>query len=152
MRSTLLTLSLALAATLAVAQAPSQPAQTVLGNWRTSAGSVLTVGPCKNSLCIRLVQVEASAPGTVDRNNPDPALRSRSLCNLEIGSSFQPNADRTAAEDGQLYDPESGKTYTGALKLDGPTRLKLRGYIGVKLFGRTEIWTRDTAPLAPCHH
>ena len=163
MRKTLLVLSLALACSAAHSQTTSQttsqiapqaalqPSNTVVGNWRTAAGSVLSVSPCVNLLCIRLVQVEASAPGTEDANNPNPALRSRSLCNLEIGTGFHPSADGKTAENGSLYDPLSGKTYTGALALNGPGTLKLRGYIGVKLFGRTEVWTRANSPVTPCH-
>ena len=43
---------------------------------------------------------------------------------------------------GTIYDPNNGKTYKGNItKIDTDT-LKLRGYIGVSLFGRNEIWTR----------
>ena len=150
MRKTLLVPLLALACSLASAQTAPQPRNTVLGDWRTSAGSVLSVVPCETALCIRLIQVESSAPGTEDHNNPNPALRSRSLCNLEIGMGFHPNPDQTAAESGRLYDPVTGKTYSGSLALDGPTTLRLRGYVGVKLFGRTEVWTRNNTPVASC--
>jgi uncharacterized protein (DUF2147 family) len=44
---------------------------------------------------------------------------------------------------GQVLDPESGKIYRAFLALeDGGTKLRLRGYIGIPLLGRTEYWMR----------
>ena len=121
-----------------------------MGNWTTPTGSVVQVYPCATTVCLRILVVEKSAPGTQDENNPDPALRSRSLCGLQIGSGFQPKAEGQSADNGQIYDPKSGKTYSGSLALNGADRLKLRGYVGVKLFGRTEEWTRTTQPVPAC--
>lgn len=45
-------------------------------------------------------------------------------------------------KDGDIYDPESGKTYSCYLSLKDNNTLKVRGYIGVSLFGRSETWTR----------
>jgi len=125
----------------------SAAAPQLFGDWTTSDGSVVRTYPCSNALCIKLVAITPTAPGSVDHNNPDAALRTRSLCNLEIGSGFALTGD-SEANGGRLYDPESGKTYKGNLALKGDT-LKLRGYIGVALFGRTETW-RHAANLKPC--
>ena len=44
---------------------------------------------------------------------------------------------------GEILDPEEGKTYRGKLHpVDGGTRLEVRGYIGISLFGRTQVWER----------
>jgi uncharacterized protein (DUF2147 family) len=45
---------------------------------------------------------------------------------------------------GDIYDPESGKTYSSYLYLKGKNILKVRGYVGISLFGRTETWTRTS--------
>ena len=45
--------------------------------------------------------------------------------------------------DGRIYDPNSGNTYKGTIQQVDANTLKLRGYIGISLFGRTEKWTRD---------
>jgi len=43
----------------------------------------------------------------------------------------------------EILDPFSGKTYRVKLKLkDAGKRLEVRGYVGVSLFGRTQIWRR----------
>ena len=46
---------------------------------------------------------------------------------------------------GRTYDPENGKTYRSSMKLGGDGSLRVRGYIGIPLLGRTEIWVRAPA-------
>jgi hypothetical protein len=83
-----------------------------------------------------------------DMRNPNRALRARPLCGLRIGEGFI-ERDSTHAEGGHLYDPKSGHTYRGSMSSDGDL-LELRGYVGLKLFGRTEIWMRVHAPSGRC--
>ena len=77
-----------------------------------------------------------------DDLNPDPALRGRLLEGLTIMSGFRYDADGRWV-DGRIYDPNSGNTYNGTIQQVDANTLKLRGYIGISLFGRTEKWTRD---------
>jgi uncharacterized protein (DUF2147 family) len=45
---------------------------------------------------------------------------------------------------GAVLDPKNGKIYNAKLKLiDGGRKLEVRGYIGMPLLGRTEIWLRQ---------
>lgn len=78
---------------------------------------------------------------TTDIHNPDPALRDRPLIGLEILSGFDYDGDG-AWSGGFIYDPNSGKTYRCKLQLKDPNTLHLRGYIGISLLGRTDVWTR----------
>lgn len=89
----------------------------------------------------------------VDRENPDKTLKTRPVIDLLLIQGFKYAGDNVW-DGGTIYDPESGKTYscTMTLKMDGT--LKVRGYVGISWFGRTEIWTRpaptgDTAPSQP---
>ena len=127
----------------ALAQQPG-----IVGSWREPGGSVIRIAPCQDSICATLSAVSPSAPTPFDSRNPDPAKRTRRLCGLNIGYSFH-LTDATHADGGQLYDPKTGKTYHGEMSSEGDT-LKLRGYVGVKAFGRTETWTRVSAPQASC--
>lgn len=42
---------------------------------------------------------------------------------------------------GEILDPESGKIYHAKIILKGD-KLYVRGYIGVSIIGRTQVWTR----------
>ena len=44
--------------------------------------------------------------------------------------------------DGTVVDPENGKEYKGKIWAVGTDKLKMRGYIGISLLGRTESWVR----------
>ena len=83
---------------------------------------------------------EAGAPKR-DRENPDPALRDREIIGLEILRGFR-HAGNNRWVDGTIYDPENGKTYSCKMQLTAEGQLRVRGYVGVSLFGRTTEWTR----------
>jgi len=78
---------------------------------------------------------------TKDDKNPDPALRNRDLIGLVILSGFSFKGDNVW-EDGTIYDPGDGKTYACKMSLKNPNSLSIRGYIGLSIFGRTEVWSR----------
>lgn len=84
----------------------------------------------------------------LDSKNPDQALRSRRLLGQIILRDFTYKGDNNWAG-GRIYDPDNGSEYKSYMKLDDDGRnkntLKLRGYIGIPLLGRTEKWTRSEA-------
>jgi len=91
-----------------------------------------------------LVWIKELADGTkkeiLDKENPDESKRGRSLQGIKLFYGF--NYDDEEWNNGSIYDPKSGKTYSSFLELKDENTLKLRGYVGIPLFGRTSIWTR----------
>jgi uncharacterized protein (DUF2147 family) len=77
----------------------------------------------------------------IDRQNPDPRLRSRPLLGLALMEGFHYEGSNTWR--GRIYNPEDGRTYKCKLSLDGKNRLNVRGYLGISLLGRTQNWTRQ---------
>jgi uncharacterized protein (DUF2147 family) len=77
-----------------------------------------------------------------DVHNPDPGLRNRPLVGLRIFAGFRHDGDGEWSG-GTIYDPNSGNTYRCTLRLVDENTLKVRGYIGIPLIGRTETWTRQ---------
>ncbi|MGH8371304.1 MAG: DUF2147 domain-containing protein [Gammaproteobacteria bacterium] len=87
----------------------------------------------------------------IDRENPDRTLRSRPIIGLPLLSGFSYAGDGVWT-DGNIYDPESGKTYRCKMTLMLDGSLRVRGYVGISLFGRTTIWTRLPAAVAELPH
>jgi uncharacterized protein (DUF2147 family) len=76
----------------------------------------------------------------LDPKNPDPAKRKNPRLGLNLALGFTYDEDGKY-EGGTIYDPESGKTYKCIMTLEGD-KLKVRGYVGFSLIGRTDVWTR----------
>jgi len=76
-----------------------------------------------------------------DTKNPEPSLRNRDLLGLIILKDFHYN-NKGKWEDGTIYDPNNGKTYSCIIGMKDNHKLEVRGYVGISLFGRTEEWTR----------
>jgi uncharacterized protein (DUF2147 family) len=74
-----------------------------------------------------------------DVKNPDETLRAREVLGIELLTGFLFADD--SYSNGRIYDPESGKTYECKMTLTDK-KLKVRGYIGISLFGRTEIFDK----------
>ena len=141
----LVTLSLATGA--AYSSAADTPAG-IEGDWITPDQSGVRVLSCGGDLCLQVTHLPPDTPAAVDGLNPDAQLRDRPLCGLQIGQGFH-RVGAGRAEGGSLYDPKSGRTYKGTITADGD-HLELRGYIGLKLFGRSETWTRAKQPAQMC--
>jgi len=82
----------------------------------------------------------------LDKNNPDPKLAKRKFIGIEMLSNFKYEGN-SRWEGGTIYDGDSGKTYKCSLWFDKgkPDDLNARGYIGISLLGRNEVFKRVTA-------
>jgi uncharacterized protein (DUF2147 family) len=78
----------------------------------------------------------------LDDKNPDVSKRSRKVQGLMILKSFTFNTKDKHWENGEIYDPKSGKTYSCIMKLESADKLSIRGFVGISLIGRSEVWTR----------
>jgi len=113
----------------------------ILGVWVNQAGDGL----------IEISQQQGRYTGTIigstdgkdrqDRHNPNPTLRTRSLQHVIVLDDFNYLGDNKWGN-GWVYDPNNGKTYHCKMTLLNNSTLKIRGYIGISLFGRTETWTK----------
>jgi uncharacterized protein (DUF2147 family) len=63
-----------------------------------------------------------------------------------IGMVFMSGLTKSGDEytGGQILDPDNGKVYKSKLTLvDGGKKLNVRGYIGVPMLGRSQVWVRE---------
>ena len=78
----------------------------------------------KNALCV----------------NCEGAFKDKPILGLNILSGLKKKDNEWSG--GQVIDPRNGKVYQCYIKLVNANKLKLRGYIGVSLFGKTAYWER----------
>lgn len=81
-----------------------------------------------------------------DRKNPDVTKRDQPLLGLTLLADFE-YAGGNSWNHGTLYNPEDGNTYKTKLALTPEGTLKVRGYLGISLLGRTVVWTRCEEPV-----
>lgn len=75
-----------------------------------------------------------------DIHNPEKSKRNDPELGMVILRGFRKDKADTY-DDGTIYDPKSGKTYSCKMTLEG-TRLFVRGFVGISLFGRTTTWSK----------
>lgn len=148
MKSNVMMLMLSILLTLPVVEAFSQyKADDVLGVWlNEDKDAHVEMFKRNGKIYGKIVWLkepidsETGKP-KVDKHNPDPALKTRPTMGMELLTGFVFDGDNEWS-DGEIYDPKSGKTYDCYMEFDSKDVLKIRGYIGVSLLGRTTYWTR----------
>ncbi|TAE29789.1 MAG: DUF2147 domain-containing protein [Cytophagales bacterium] len=119
----------------------------VLGVWKNGEGTGMVQIYKKGDkyfgrvVWLKVPNDEAGKPRT-DISNPDENLRSRPLKGLENLRDFVYKGDNKW-EEGRVYEPKSGNDYSCEMKLVDENTLEVRGYIGVSMFGRTDVWKRQ---------
>ena len=143
MRPALLAACVLFAAGAARAANPS----AVMGTWWTQdRDGVVELYPCSGGLCGRVAGIVRFKPD----GTPPTDLHGHSRCHLPLIPDGKVGSD--GVWDSHITDPDDDKTYTIRLQVDPDGRLRMRGYIGLPLFGRTVFWTRfDEQLTADCH-
>jgi len=140
----LLACSLAAQAPVADIAGPASPA----GRWKTiddATGKTKSIVEISEESGVFYGRIET----LFDPPVPHPtcylcngAKKDQPLVGLQVLWGF--HADGGQWSGGQVLDPETGKIYRASLAIeDGGRKLRLRGYIGIPLLGRTEYWVRE---------
>ncbi len=124
----------------------AQDADAIVGEWYTEENKArVEIYSCEDSYCGKIVSLKEpkNPDGTNkrDANNPDENLRTRTIVGTNILTGLQYEGEGEW-EDGEIYDPESGKTYSCRLELEDENTLEVRGFIRFSLLGRSQTWTR----------
>ena len=138
-----------LLAALAVAGSALAQAPSLNGVWK----SVSDRSGEAESL-IRVTEADGAFEGTVIRVFSPPAASANPRCEhcageLKdqpiVGMKILRGARRPGepSGEGEVLDPDEGRVYRCTVTLtDGGTKLEVRGYVGISLFGRTQVWLR----------
>jgi uncharacterized protein (DUF2147 family) len=115
----------------------------VLGNWLTEPkDGIIQISQASDGTLQGKI-VGGDSPGKVDSENPDPAKRNLVLRGQVNMQGLRYDGDGKWSG-GTIYDPKSGSTYKCKVELRADGTLKVRGYIGFSLLGKTQVWTHYT--------
>lgn len=134
---------------LALATHATAQSSTPAGLWKT----VNEKG--EPEALVRIADVAGEMRGTVEKvfsppaPNANPlcldcsgALKDRPVIGMQILSGLRWDGEQYSG--GEILDPNNGKSYRCLLRVvDGGRKLEVRGYIGISLLGRTQVWLRD---------
>ena len=120
--------------------------QTVLGKWKTIDDET---GQAKS--IVEIYEKSGKIYGKIiDIVNPEKRKNICSKCSGEdknapiLGLIIIKGLVKEGDEynGGKILDPLKGEEYKCLIALDGKDKLKVRGFVGVSLFGRTQYWFR----------
>lgn len=121
----------------------------VLGRWKTFSDKT-----GKPESIVRLAEVDGEIRGTIEAIYPEPNEDPNPKCDKcpddfkgkpvrGLGFMWGFKREGSGFSAGKILDPEEGSIYNCRIELaDGGRTLKVRGYVGVPLFGRTQTWQR----------
>ena len=126
-------------------QAIADEADAIIGQWYTQDAKALVEiyrsGDFYNGKIVWLKE-PTYEDGTekLDKNNPDESKHQDKIIGLNLVKGFTYKGNHRWTN-GTIYDPDNGKTYSCKMTLEGDA-LKVRGFIGISLIGRSQEWQR----------
>lgn len=120
---------------------------TPVGTWKT-----IDDATGEPKAIIRIVEEQGELKGKLTRyfkperevticRKCDGALKDKSVVGMQILSGLR--RDGVRWKDGKILNPEDGRFYSVEMSMtDEGSTLKVRGYFGVSLLGRTQLWQR----------
>lgn len=103
---------------------------------------------------VRITEVNGELQGKIEKLFREPGEEPNPKCDKctdyrkdqpILGLVFMNGLKKDGDEftGGQILDPDNGKIYRSKMELiEGGKKLKVRGYIGAPLFGRSQVWVR----------
>lgn len=121
-------------------------AQDVFGKWKTiddntgEARSIVEIFEREGKVYGKIIAI--TDPEKRDRvcvkcSGDD---RNRPILGLEIIKGLEKTDDKY--ENGYITDPDNGKRYKCYIELEDANTLKVRGFMGFAIIGRTQTWQR----------
>lgn len=137
-------------ATVVAALLPWQvPAATdaVFGYWLAENDrAIIEIVPCADAVCGRIIWLSNPLD---DAGQPKRDARGAPLCGIDLVAGFR-RQDIGRWADGSIYNPRNGKRYDARLTLIDADRLEVRGFVGLPIFGQSQIWTRAEDDRGGC--
>lgn len=140
MKKILLTLVFIVAATV------TGVAQDVIGKWKTidddtgEAKSIVEVYQKDGKIYGKVIEILNPAKKDATCKDCPGDAKGKPIQGLVILKDLKKDGKEYSG--GTIMDPNSGKVYKCYISLEEPNKLKVRGYVGFALLGRTQYWQR----------
>jgi len=121
-------------------------AQNIFGKWHSTnentgeIDSVIEVYKKDGKAFAKVVDIKDAARKDAVCEKCEDENKNRPILGLNILTGLEKDGEEWSG--GNILDPRNGKIYKCYIKLIKPNKLKLRGYIGLALFGKTAYWER----------
>ena len=131
---------------LCVVFATTINAQTIFGKWNSTnddtgkIDSVVEIYEKDGKAYAKIVEIKDPARRSAVCTECEGENKGKKILGLNILTGLEKDGDEWSG--GTILDPRNGKVYKCYIELVKPNKLKLRGYVGVSLFGKTKYWER----------
>lgn len=121
--------------------------QSAVGTWKTiddetgKAKSYVEIYEKGGKLYGKVVKILTKGKENAVCDKCSDSRKNKPILGMEILTAVEPDG-KNEWDDGEILDPNKGKTYDVSLELLNADKLKVRGYMGVSLLGRTQYWYR----------
>lgn len=120
--------------------------QTIFGKWKTydeetgNEKSIVEIFEKNGKAYAKILQLLEKGKEDNVCENCSGAKKDQPIKGMEIIDGLSKDDDEW--NDGKILDPKTGKVYKCYITLEAQNKLKVRGYIGFSLMGRTQYWSR----------
>lgn len=124
----------------------SAPNQGVFGKWKTiddetgKAIAIVEIYESSGKVYGKVLDIFNPVDKKRSCVNCSGADKNKPLMGLTVIKGLTKDGDEYSG--GHILDPKHGRLYRCYITLEGQDKLKVRGYIGVSLLGRTQYWYR----------
>jgi len=124
----------------------STNAQTIFGQWENrdedtgNVDSVIEVYEKEGKAYAKIIEITDPAKKNNVCDKCEGTNKDKPILGMDILSGLSKDGNEWSG--GEILDPKKGSVYNCFIELKGKDKLKVRGYMGVALFGRTVYWHR----------
>ena len=120
--------------------------QSVIGKWKTiddetgQAKSIVEIYEANGKIYGKIIEIFDVARKAEVCKECIGADKNKPILGMIILRGLSKDDDEYNG--GKIIDPKNGKTYKCSIALENKDKLKVRGYIGFSLIGRSQYWVR----------
>lgn len=121
-------------------------AQSIFGKWENideetgKIDSVIEVYEKEGKAYAKIIEITDAERRNAVCENCTGKNKNKPILGMHILTGLKKDGEEWSG--GKILDPKNGKEYKCYITLENNDKLKIRGYIGFAMFGRTAYWHR----------